>query len=125
MSKKHVLLVDNEESVLGVMKAMLEHLDFNVVEARNGQEALDKFQEQKDDFSLVILDYKMPEMDGLQCLKRIREIAETPVIISSGLGANISEEILGESQAQGVLPKPFTISDVQKTITQVLKDNGV
>ncbi len=125
MAKKHVLLADNEESVLCVMKAMLEHLDFNVVEARSGQEALDKFQERKDDISLVILDYKMPEMDGLQCLKRIREIAEIPVIISSGFGTCITEEMIDGNQAQGILPKPFTMSDVQKAITEVLKENSV
>jgi two-component system, OmpR family, KDP operon response regulator KdpE len=84
MSKLTVLIVDDEKSLRDFMRRNLEVRQFNVLTAANGLEALAVFNEHLID--LVILDVMMPYMDGLETLRRIRQISLVPVIVLSALG---------------------------------------
>jgi CheY-like chemotaxis protein len=78
-----VLLVDDNRLGLEARKALLEEQSYVVETAREGQEALDAFL--RAPFDLVVTDYKMPRMDGIKLISRIRGLSpETPIILISG-----------------------------------------
>lgn len=118
--KRNILLADDEEMVRSVAKAMLNHLDFDVILATDGQEAPDIFLSRQNEISLVILDISMPGLDGFECLKHIRRNSDVPALIASGYGMAISEEVMLETNAQGILPKPFTLEILAETIRNIL-----
>jgi len=113
-----VLLVDDEECVLSVMKSMLKHLKCDYLEAKTGHEALRHIHEREDDISLIILDYKLPGMDGLQCLQHIRRLSQKPVIITSG--ERIPPDYTEHIGAQGFLAKPFSMRRMEKELKRLL-----
>jgi DNA-binding NtrC family response regulator len=80
-----ILLVDDEEAILMSLACFFEDCGFNVLKARNGREGLEIFQRKCPD--LVFTDLIMPEMDGLELLRSMKELCpETPVIVISGTG---------------------------------------
>lgn len=80
---KRVLVVDDEEDILQLFTELLQRWGYEAVTARNGVEALDKFRTQQID--LIVSDLKMPEMDGLELLQRIRSIdSRVPVLVLTG-----------------------------------------
>ena len=81
---------------------------------------MQRFEENKDTIDLVILDISMPELDGFTCLRRIRQISEVPVLISSGLSQTITEDDVRHHRAQGILPKPFTLESLQQIVESIL-----
>ncbi|NBC01519.1 MAG: response regulator [Bacteroidetes bacterium] len=85
MAESHILVVDDEASIRRTLRDILEYEDFSVDEAVDGKEALNKLRSAP--YDLVLLDIKMPEVDGLQVLEEMREIApEVPTIMISGHG---------------------------------------
>jgi CheY-like chemotaxis protein len=88
-----ILLVDDNAHGLTARRAVLEELGHKIVTASNGADALELFSESK--FDLVITDYKMPRMDGLELIKRLRKHSpQVPIVLVSGfvdaLGLNES-----------------------------------
>ena len=79
-----ILVVDDESSIRKTLKDILEFEKHKVELAPNGADALDLFRE--DEFDAVLLDIKMPEMDGLEVLEKMMQIREAPVIMISGHG---------------------------------------
>ena len=80
MDKKKVLLVDDEVDIIKVIGARIRSWDYELIEAKNGKEALELIQAKQPD--LVVLDYMLPDMDGVAVLKSIRKInKEIPVIM--------------------------------------------
>lgn len=85
MSKAKILIVDDERSIRNTLREILEFQDYQVVEAADGMECLVKVKQQN--FDVIILDIKMPKVDGLEALERIQEISpDTAVIMISGHG---------------------------------------
>ena len=82
--KATILTVDDEEHVRMLLQKILEQAGYDVVTASSGKEALEKVC--SGDISLVLLDIMMPEMDGFETLKLIREESEVPVIMVTGIG---------------------------------------
>lgn len=82
MEKKRILLVDDEEGIQLLYREEFEEEGYNVTTASNGEEALEKFTKEPPD--LVILDINMPGMNGIEVLRRMKEInSDLPVILSS------------------------------------------
>ncbi len=79
---KKVLIVDNDEALVGLFARVLTQKGYEVLKASNGQEALRLLFDQRPD--LVILDVVMPRMDGWQTCSRIRDISNTPIIMLTG-----------------------------------------
>lgn len=117
-----ILLADDEPIVLDVGKRMLERLGFTVHTATNGQEAVDSVRKQNIAFRAVVMDSSMPEMDGIQAMKEIREIDPAiPVILSSGsLKENLSFKDDRYSKPDGFLQKPFQLSGIRHNLETLL-----
>jgi len=82
--KKRILVVDDEKGLVRIIRLNLEQDGFEVVEANNGTQAIDKLRTALPD--LVLLDVMMPDMDGFTVLERIREVGSTPVIMLTAKG---------------------------------------
>lgn len=81
----HVLIVDDEKSIRKTLREILEYEKYKVDEAQDGMECLAKFKRKK--YDVVILDIKMPNLDGMETLERLQQMSpETPIIMISGHG---------------------------------------
>ncbi len=84
-NQSKVLVIDDERVLRSCLRYYLEDFEYNVIEAENGREGLDKIQNEKPD--VVLTDLRMPEVDGLEVLKKGKEIyPDLPVIVISGTG---------------------------------------
>ena len=107
MDKVKILVVDDESRMRKLVRDFLVKKDYAVVEAADGQEAIDIFFEQQD-ISLVILDVMMPKMDGWEVLKEIRAYSKVPVIMLTAKGDE-SDELSGfELGVDEYISKPFS-----------------
>jgi PAS domain S-box-containing protein len=120
-----ILLVDDEEMIIEVGKAMLEKLGYRVIVAHSGEQAMDVFLQDVEKIDLILLDLIMPGMDGGKTFDSIRETNQTiPVILSSGYAINgQAAEILSRG-CNGFIQKPFNISELSKKIRKVLDGKG-
>lgn len=100
-----ILVADDEPEIRELLRLYLENEKYTVVEAKDGQQALDTIKSEKPD--LCILDIMMPNVDGYRCLAQLRRQSNIPVIIISAKNAD-SEKILGLNLgADDYLTKPF------------------
>ena len=115
-----ILLADDDEMVLNVSKAILEHLGYEVLVARSGQETLEIFSKHRDIIHLIVLDYSMPDRDGCECLREIRKSSGTPALIMTGYGEDFAKHQRSNNLYQGVLFKPFDIDQFREAILAIL-----
>ncbi len=120
-----ILLVEDEEMIVEVGKAMLEWLGYRVLVAQGGAEAVECVSKTGAEIDLVILDLVMPGIDGGTTFDRIREIRPSmPAILSSGYSINgKATEIMGRG-CNGFIQKPFNISTLARKIREVLDKTG-
>ena len=101
-----VLTIDDEKSIRDSFRYFLEDYDYTVVEAENGKAGLERFQESQPD--LILLDLRMPEMNGLDVLDWLHEhSSRTPVIIISGTGTSEDIDQAMKKGACGYIRKPI------------------
>lgn len=116
---KRVLIVDDTAFMRILLKAMLEKNGFQVIgEAENGSVAVKKYKELKPD--IVTMDITMPEMDGIQALREIRQFdSNSKVVMISALGQEsfVREAVL--LGAKGFIIKPFREDYVVKTLNKL------
>ncbi len=116
-----VLLVDDEEMILDVARAILERLGYRVVVCREGIEAVKTITDRGNEIDLVILDMIMPGMDGGTTFDRIREIRpEIPVLLSSGYALNGQASEILRRGCNGFIQKPYNVSDLSDKVRSVL-----
>ena len=115
------LVVDDDDSVRGIAVKMMEFLGFEVLQARNGAEALGLFQQHQERIAMVLLDLTMPMMDGEEAFRRIRAIKpEMRVVLMSGFSEQEAlQRFLGRGLA-GFLQKPFTAELLREKLRAVL-----
>ncbi len=100
-----ILIADDEAEIRSLLGLYLENEGYTVIEAKDGAEAVVKFKEEEPD--MCVLDIMMPEMDGYQALKKIREGSNVPIVFLSAKDAD-SEKILGLNLgADDYIAKPF------------------
>ena len=124
MPDQRILVVDDEKNIRLTMTQALQSLGYEISPAANGQEAL--LQLTRQEFSLILLDLKMPGMDGLEVLRQVIQLRpDIRVIIVSAHGTveNAVEAIkLG---AVDFIQKPFTPQELRQIVTKVLDRNKV
>lgn len=118
-ARKKILVVDDEKRIVSIIRRNLEVDGFDVVEAYNGAQAIDKFRTTLPD--LVVLDVMMPDMDGFTVLETIREISSTPVIMLTAKGEE-EDRVRGlELGADDYVPKPWSSRELTSRIKAVLR----
>ncbi len=116
-----MLVVDDEESVRTLASRMLETFEFRVITAKEGGEGVEKFTQNADAITAVLLDVTMPVMSGLEVLERIRAIRpDVPVLFMSGYMREGQLHTL--DRATDYLQKPFKIEDLQEKLRVLLSD---
>lgn len=121
MSKKKILIVEDEESLLKLESILLTSKGFDVKGVPNGQAALDAIEEEKPD--LVLLDIMLPEIDGFEVCRRIKSKPETQHIPVIMLTAKKSREDMARGEKVGAdwyITKPFKSAMVIETIQRFL-----
>jgi len=117
MEKDKILIVDDEPDIALILKLQLEDAGYRTVRAQDGVEALESIS--REEFALVMLDIKMPRMDGLEVLSRIGG-ADTPVVMMTAHG---SEDIAVDAMKKGALDyisKPFSTDDMLQKVKRAI-----
>ncbi|WP_137625993.1 response regulator transcription factor [Lactiplantibacillus pingfangensis] len=116
-----ILLVDDEASVVDFLQQELVFEDYQVVTAADGQAAYDTYQQQKDSLDLIILDWMLPKMDGLEVLRRIRKHDEIPVIMMTARDY-VSDKVAGlDGGADDYITKPFDTEELLARVRVILR----
>lgn len=120
--KPRVLAVDDDERNLALLTAKLEREGYEVVNARNGIEALARIRQNPPD--LILMDVMMPQMDGYEALRQLKSREETryiPVIMLTGR-TEIEDKILGfEVGAEDYINKPYSLQEVAARVKSLLR----
>jgi PAS domain S-box-containing protein len=125
-NNERILVIDDEETILNMMKEMLENLNYRVVTQVNSEEALKLFQAKPDDIDLVITDMTMPYMTGLELAKKLFVIRpKMPTILCTGFSETVSEEKARGLGVRKFLTKPILRSDLATAIRQVLDEKNM
>lgn len=119
--KTTVLLVDDESLIRYAGRRILQKLGFTVLLAKDGQDALQVFEEHGDRVSLVILDVAMPTMDGHQAFRALKaRRPDLKVLVASGFVADDRVDALLAEGANGLVEKPFDYDQLSKKIADAL-----
>ena len=120
-----VLLIDDEQLILSSASGLLQELGFTVLTAKGAERGLQVYQREMERIDLILLDMIMPELDGVECCKRLRVLnPEVKIVICSGFTKTGRFREIEELGVQGYLQKPFSGSDVARIIRQVCRDGG-
>lgn len=119
---ENILVVDDEEAALAIMRTTLENYGFQVLTATSGPEALAMIDRETRPVHLIVTDLMMPFMDGRQTVTALRKILpEVPIIAMSGLDQEKTDNLAQDIPAAAFIQKPFTADRLLNTVDQVLK----
>jgi len=110
--KNTILLVEDEEGLASYVAKELTFEDFDVLTAADGEAAWETYQREKDNLLLVLLDWMLPKMDGMEVLRRIRKHDELPVIMMTARDY-LGDKVTGlDNGADDYITKPFEIEEL-------------
>ncbi len=119
--EEEILVVDDQPGIRLLLTDILSDAGYNTTTASTGKEALDKLQEKP--FALILLDYKLPIIDGVDVLKRIeKENLKLPAIVMSGLAEKIEEDMKSYPLVKELLEKPFNIQEIPAMVKRIIQD---
>ena len=118
----NILIVDDDLTQLETLRRGLRNKGYNVLEASSGKEALNLFENNKtDQIHLILADYVMPEMNGIELLRKIREKSNSiPIIIMTAYVKNNLLIDVMHFNCNSVLEKPFTLNKLHSEIQKCL-----
>src|SRR5574344_1297170 len=119
LEKKHILVVEDDAGIRSFIKAELKHEGFSVAEATTGREALVSFEEAAPD--MILLDIMLPELSGLEVLRRIRKTSAVPVILVTARGETYDKVNGLDAGADDYIAKPFEIEELLARIRSLLR----
>ena len=120
MEKLKILVVDDEQRMRKLVKDFLTKKNFEVIEAGDGEEAVEIFFENKD-IALLILDVMMPKMDGWEVCREIRQYSEVPIIMLTAKGEE-KDELLGfDLGVDEYISKPFSPKILVARVEAILR----
>lgn len=120
MGPKHVLIVDDDKSILRMLEFGLKKLgsEYEIATAENMYAAMDKIEHTY--FDLIITDYMMPGMTGVDLLRAVRSISpDTQVVLMTAYGTNKLRNTTDNLHVDGYLHKPFTMDQIRNVVRQI------
>lgn len=119
MNKKKLLIVDDEDILRMLITDTLEIEGYEIDEAEDGLEGYEKIAAQP--YDLIILDYMMPEMTGMDVLEKIKPLQlQVPIIMLTAKAQQADRDLAYENGASYFMPKPFSPADLLKLVKQIL-----
>lgn len=119
---KTILMADDEPDIFKIVQVRLVKLGYHVLLANNGREAVDKARIHHPD--LIIMDYRMPVMNGLEAIRRLKQdepLRHIPIILMSASSTDINADIIKKSAVDAYVPKPFESAELMRHIERLLK----
>jgi DNA-binding response OmpR family regulator len=114
-----ILLVDDEQSIQALLSYPLRKEGYDVVQATDGRQALERFEEQQ--FDLVVLDLMLPKLDGLEVCRRLRSRSSVPIIMLTAKSEEIDKVVGLEIGADDYITKPFSMREFSSRIKAALR----
>ena len=118
-----ILLVDDEQPIQTLLSYPLRKDGYDVVQATDGQQALDRFDEQS--FDLVVLDLMLPKVDGLEVCRRLRSRSSVPIIMLTAKSEEIDKVVGLELGADDYITKPFSVREFSSRIKAALRRSAL
>ena len=121
MNDALILIVDDEARMRKLIKDFLVVKNYKIIEAKDGEEALEVFETNKEKIDLVLLDVMMPKIDGWTVLRKIRQESKVPVIMLTARGEEQDELFGFELGVDEYISKPFSPKILVARIQAILK----
>jgi DNA-binding NtrC family response regulator len=119
--KETVLLIDDDDMVTDVAAQILNNSGYGVISAKNGKEAIEVYKANQDRIDMAILDMILPDMSGMDTYEKLKEINPgIKVLLASGYGIDSQASNIMERGCDGFIQKPFNMSELIKTIGDIL-----
>lgn len=116
-----VLIVDDEVRMRKLIKDFLVQKGYSIVEAGDGEEAIQKFEENKNKIGIILLDVMMPKLDGWSVLRQIRQESKVPIIMLTARGEEQDELFGFELGVDEYISKPFSPKILVARVEAILK----
>ena len=124
MGDGYILVVDDEERMRKLIKDFLKTKDYEVLEAEDGEKALEVFSENENKIKLILLDVMMPKLDGWSVLRQIRQTSKVPIVMLTAR-AEEQDELFGfELGVDEYITKPFSPKLLVARIKALLNRTG-
>ena len=117
----HILIVDDESRMRKLLRDFLSVKGYQILEAADGEEAIDIFEENRNKIKLVLLDVMMPKLDGWSVLRKIRQESKIPVIMLTARGEEQDELFGFELGVDEYISKPFSPKILVARVEAILK----
>ena len=121
MEGRYILIVDDESRMRKLLKDFLSTKGYHILEAEDGEKALDIFSENRNKIKLVLLDVMMPKLDGWSVLRKIRQESNIPVIMLTARGEEQDELFGFELGVDEYISKPFSPKILVARVEAILK----
>ena len=122
MSDQRILVVDDDPDIRLLLRELLERRGYSLTEARDGNEALRVFFDERPD--LVVLDVQMPGLDGWQTLERIRELSDVPIVMLTAKATELEKTRGLRAGADDYVTKPFGRQELLARVEGLLRRAG-
>ena len=121
MNNECILIVDDESRMRKLIKDFLVKEGFSIMEAEDGEKALQIFSENKNKISLILLDVMMPKLDGWSVLRQIRQVSKVPIVMLTARGEEQDELFGFELGVDEYISKPFSPKILVARVEALLK----
>ena len=119
--EKYILVVDDEIRMRKLIKDFLTSKGYNILEAEDGERAIKKYNENKENIQLILLDVMMPKQDGWSVLRQIRQESSVPIIMLTARGEEQDELFGFELGVDEYISKPFSLKILVARVQAMLK----
>lgn len=117
-SAKKILIIDDEQEICELLYSFLVPHNYKVFLAFNGQMGLEYYEEIKPD--IVLLDLKLPDIDGVEVLKILRKVSDVPVVVITGHPQDVADIHVNDLTIEGYLEKPISLKETLNTLKHIV-----
>jgi CheY-like chemotaxis protein len=125
MSQKRVLIAEDSSVIQNLARKILEFQNYEITSVKNGEQVLQILEQET--FDILLMDINMPIMDGMECVKKVREHADkkkasVPVVAITGNAKNYSEEEFKAAGFNDVLVKPLNFDKLVEIVNELTEE---